>query len=348
MEGRREIVANSALHLNIVGRGLTHDPEILRQIDSLKKEIDKKDEAILKLNKDLRDLREQNDNLQITVKSKDKEIKTLREKIQKLESEKKTLQTNLKAVQVELDAVKNEVAEMKDKNTTLKTDVAKLSTRVDEVTKDLDESMREKSNLEEKNSTLELTVEKLSKKVDGMTEDLEESISENRSLKKEVDDLRESLEMANKVLAVPERMALPFIPSADPLISASLVLGELCWQIQGMMYQHVFPNSYDSKKSYKMKHIEQDIDDLEDEQQRKEAKKIWSELKEKVKCKRQHIRAMKSIQDGRNVTAHPVIDEVLVDTSVRIMNQAGKLEDWHSLPIVNELIAMWKQLAQSK
>lgn len=231
---------------------------------------------------------------------------------------------------------------MKDKNTTLKTDVAKLSTRVDEVTKDLDESMREKSNLEEKNSTLELTVEKLSKKVDGMTEDLEESISENRSLKKEVDDLRESLEM------VPERMALPFIPSADPLISASLVLGELCWQIQGMMYQHVFPNSYDSKKSYKMKHIEQDIDDLEDEQQRKEAKKIWSELKEKVKCKRQHIRAMKSIQDGRNVTAHPVIDEVLVDTSVRIMNEAGKLENWHSLPIVNELIAMWKQLAQSK
>lgn len=111
---------------------------------------------------------------------------------------------------------------MKDKNTTLKTDVAKLSTRVDEVTKDLDESMREKSNLEEKNSTLELTVEKLSKKVDGMSEDLEESISENRSLKKEVDDLRESLEM------VPERMALPFIPSADPLISASLVLGELC------------------------------------------------------------------------------------------------------------------------
>ena len=93
MEGRREIVTNSALHLNIVGRGLTHDPQILRQIDSLKKEIDKKVEAILKLNKDLRDLREQNDNLQITVKSKDKEIKTLREKIQKLESEKKTLET---------------------------------------------------------------------------------------------------------------------------------------------------------------------------------------------------------------------------------------------------------------
>ena len=40
MEGRREIVANSALHLNIVRGGPTHDPKILRQIDSLKKEIE--------------------------------------------------------------------------------------------------------------------------------------------------------------------------------------------------------------------------------------------------------------------------------------------------------------------
>ena len=36
-----------------------------------------------------------------------------------------------------------------------------------------------------------------------------------------------------------------------------------------MMYKHVFPNSYDSKKSYMMKHIEQDIDDLEDERRAK-------------------------------------------------------------------------------
>ena len=76
----------------------------------------------------------------------------------------------------------------------------------------LDESMRENSNLEEKNTTLKLTVEKLSKKVDGMTKDMEESISENRSLKKKVEDLRESLEMANKVPAVPERMALLINP----------------------------------------------------------------------------------------------------------------------------------------
>lgn len=76
----------------------------------------------------------------------------------------------------------------------------------------LDESMRENSNLEEKNTTLKLTVEKLSKKVDGMTEDMEESISENRSLKKKVEDLRESLEMAKKVPAVPERMALLINP----------------------------------------------------------------------------------------------------------------------------------------
>ena len=346
MEGRSQIVAKQALQFGISLAGRPNsDPEILKQIDYLKKEIEKKNEALLKLNKDLRHLQEQNDNLQITVESKDKEIKALKEKIKKLESDKKTLETNLRAVQVELEDVRTEVTEMKERNATLKKDVAKLSTRMDEVSKNLDESVSENTALEERNAKLEITVEKLSKKMDGMTKSLEESMCENTTLKKEVDNLRE--EMASKEPA-PERMALPFL-SAAPLIEASLVLGELCCRIQGMMYQKVLPNFYDRRKSYKMKHIDQDIDDLlEDEQQKEEAKKKWSELKEKLKFKRRHTRAMKSIQDSRNMTAHPEIDEGVVDASVKLMNQAGELKDWHSLSCVNELIEMWKLLAQTQ
>lgn len=340
MAGTREVVTKQALQLGISLEGRPNrDPEIFKQIESLKKEIEKKNDALLRLNKDLRDLREQNDNLQITVDSKDKEIKTLKEKIKKLENEKKTLETNLRAVEVELIDVRSEVAEMKERNATLKKDVAKLSTKMNEVAKNLDESINENTALEERNATLEITVEKLSKKMDGMTKNLEESMSENTALKKEVGNLREEVESMALV-------GFPFPFLSDPVERASLVLGELCKRVQGMMYQKVFPNDYDYKKSYRVKHINEDIDELDDEQQKEEARKKWSELKKKLKCDRRHTRAMNSIQEGRNMTAHQDIDEDIVDTSVKLMDRAGKLTGWQSLACVNELIEMWKMLAQ--
>lgn len=54
---------------------------------------------------------------------------------------------------------------------------------------------------------------------------------------------------------------------------------------------------------------------------------------------------MKSIQINRNLTAHHEISEDMVDSAVKLMDDAGKLADWHSLSCVNELKEMWKQLA---
>lgn len=143
---------------------------------------------------------------------------------------------------------------------------------MDNIKENLDESIRENTALEEKNVTLELNVSKLTKKLHGLTKDLEETTSENRSLRKKVD----VLEVVTKAPAVPERIALSSIQALpDPVVLANLVLGELCWQIQGMMYQRVLPDFYDSMRSYKIKHIDQDIEDLlENEQQKIKARKI--------------------------------------------------------------------------
>ena len=316
---RSELLVNT-LAFSLEGGRLNRDSETVQnhttQIASLRREIEEKEEAISKLNKDLKDLRGQNDDLKITVESKDEEIKSLKEKIDKLESEKKSLETKLRSVQSELEAVKMEVDELKEANKTS----------------------------EVRNVTMEMEVKKLSKKMEGMTQNLEETVNENSALKKEVRNLREKVqEMAS---SVPERMPLLSDPIAE---KALVVLGQLCWRIQAMMYKEVFPNSYDDKKSYKVKHIEEDIEELEDEQQKAEAQEKWASLKKKLHWKKlQHTRAMKSIQDIRNVAAHPELDEQLLLSSAKLMEQKGKLSGYHSAARVNELIEIWKILVQSQ
>jgi len=300
------------------GRMMALDPEIINnhteQIVFLKREIQEKNEAISRLNKDMKDLREQNVDLKITVESKNREIKALKDKIDKLETEKKVLETKLRSVEVELEAVRKDFLELKKAN---------------------------KIN-EEKNVILEENVEKLSKKMDGMKQSLEEARSENTSLQKKVQDLEYAVQR-KAPFGVSERMALSYL--SDPVERASLILGELCWRIQAMMYEKVLPNSYDYKKSYKVKHIEEDIAELDDDQQKREAQRRWAELKKKLNWKKsRHTRAMKSIQDSRNMKAHPDLSEELLVTSAEVMEKAEKLTDWHDPACVQELIEMWKKL----
>ena len=127
------------------------------------------------------------------------------------------METNLRSVEGELEAVRKEVIELQEANKTS----------------------------EERNAALDMNVKKLSKKMDGMAQNLEESRNENSTLKMEVRNLQE--EVQSMASSVPERMLF------DPVEKASLVLGELCWQIQAMMYQRVLPNSYNKRKSYKVK-----------------------------------------------------------------------------------------------
>ena len=297
---------------------LALDPQIIdnhtEQIEFLKREIQKKNEAISHLNNDMKELREQNDDLKITVESKNRDIKALKEKIAKLESEKKELEKKLKSVEVELEAVKEEVVVLKEAN---------------------------KIN-EEKNAELQENVEKLSHKMEGIKKSLEETNGENTSLKRKIQDLQEVVQRKTAFGVPADRIGLPYL--SDPVEGALLILGELCWRVQGMMYQKVHPNSYDEKKSYKVKHIDEDIEELEEET-RQAAQKRWDELKKKLKWKkRQHTRAMKSIQESRNITAHPELNEEMLATSLDVMERAGRLTDWHNSACIKEFIEMWKKL----
>ena len=98
----------------IIG-ALNRDPETVenhtRQIESLKKEIEGKDKTLSRLNKDLKDLRAQNDDLQITLESKNQEIEALKDKVDKLETERKILEKKLQYVELKFKDLKNQTDE---------------------------------------------------------------------------------------------------------------------------------------------------------------------------------------------------------------------------------------------
>ena len=111
------------------------------------------------------------------------------------------------------------------------------------------------------------------------------------------------------------------------------------------MYQKVHPSLYDEETNYtmyKVKHIEEieieieDMNDIKDEQRKGEAKQRWDELKKKLKWV---VRAMKSLQMSRNVTAHPKLNEELIVFSAEMMKKGGKLP-----ACIEEFITMWKTL----
>lgn len=245
-----------------------------------------------------------------------REIEEKDEAISRFNKDLKDLREQNDELKITVESKDEEIKALKEKINKLESEKKTLETKLEAVRKEVDE-------LKERNVTMEMEV---------------------KALKKEVKNLRE--EVQDRRSSVSERMPLPF--QFDHAVEkASLVLGQLCWRIQAMMYKNVLPSSYDDRTSYKVKHIEEDIEELEDDQQKVEAKKRWATLKKKLNWKKlQHTRAMKSIQGARNDTAHPDLDEQLLIASATLMEQEGKLTGHHSAARVNELIEMWKKLVQ--
>ena len=200
---------------------------------------------------------------------------------------------------------------------------------------------------EEKNATLQEELEKMSKKVDEMNKTLDENAIENASRKKEIKNVQETVQLTALSGGFDKKPLTQSYEQQARIEKATINLSQLCWQILAMMYQSVFPHCYDDKTSYKVKHIQEDIDRISDDQLKDDVKQRWDELKNKLNWKKaRHQRAMKSLQDSRNQTAHPTLTEKVLVDSADLMNKEGRVSGWHSYECVKELIEMWKTLKQ--
>ena len=340
-----------------------------KKIKALENKIDKleSDKAALQkklssLEVELESVSQQGVELKEANKANEEKNATL---VDKLESDKAALQKKLSSLEVELESVSQQGVELKEAN---KANEEKNATLVDKLESDKAALQKKLSSLEvelesvrqqgvelkeankanqEKNATLEEELEKMSKKVDEMNKTLDENAIENASRKKEIKNVQETVQLTALSGGFDKKPLTQSSEQQARVEKATINLVQLCWKIQAMMYQSVFPHCYDDKTSYKVKHIEEDIDGISDDQRKDDVKQRWDELKKKLNWKKaRHQRAMKSLQDSRNQTAHPTLTEKVLVDSADLMNKEGRLSGWHSYECVKELIEMWKTLKQ--
>ena len=206
-EDATEIVTQSTV-LGIIG-AQNRDSETVenhtRQIESLKKEIEEKDKTLSRLNKDLKDLRAQNDDLQITLESKNQEIEALKDKVDKLETERKILEKKLQHVELEFKDLKNQTDE---KNKEIRDFKILLESKDKEITamkrelKDLkdqnDERAKEIKVLTISLESKDKEIIALKDKIRGLENALKSLELFTEALKKEWEDAREASKKSEK------------------------------------------------------------------------------------------------------------------------------------------------------
>ena len=305
---RREVHQERANRLN----------EIMfsEEIESLKKQIDEKNREIIDLRKAMVALEEQNQELNVALKSRNEEIKALKARIGRLENDKKELADELQSVKVKVSRMESDMKELSE---------AKMAQ-------------------EEKNMELQEHLDKVSGKME----------SRNQAIKKEIREIKESqhkeLPPSAGLPRAPRQITPPLLPRhlqiADRELHASLLLGELCRQVQNKMYKVVFPNSFSPFRNYKMKNIHRDLEKLPQPTEEKErSKKRWDEVYGKFKWDEAYEEAMKALQESRNYDAHPSpLTEEGLNRAAEMMDAKGSLKGWLSLKRVHELIQIWKQL----
>lgn len=322
------------------------------EIESLKTEIQEKDEKISRLNNEIKKLQAENDR-------KAKKIEQLENKIEELEHDKADLETKLDSVRAELAAVKKQVANLKEENKASREMVDKMSKQITELKEDktdleskLDSvqvehtalknrTEKQISKLIEENKASRDVRDETSRKLEEMAIALELNEKENMSLRTEMKKVKET---------VRNRRTSPlYLPDSTEQAAekASFYLAEMCSQIQAMMYQSVLPDSYDEKSSHKIDHIEEDIEnEIKDTGPKQEAKRRWADLKKKLNWdQRLHLRMIKSLKCRRNKTAHPLLNETVLWESLDLMKKHGVIGE-RDAPRVEELIHMWKTLTE--
>lgn len=317
-------IAETAEVTIVRGGGPTHDQgriiESLKvhehgeKIESLNKEIQKKDDEIVALQKALQELREKNDELNSALKSKDVEIAKLTSRIDELEEEKRGLQKKLGSVELDLGLLRKEVEKL----------------------------TKAKSSQEQTSLRLQQDLDRVWRNMETVKGDLEKKTKENDDLKKEMKEIKASQHKGLLPLMLGARGSPIKPPPSTTLpktsLEALLHLGEMCRQLQIKLYKSVFPNSFVKNMNYKVGTIQRHLKFPNTE----EAKNKWVMIQKKFNWKEMYEEAMILLQETRNAEAHPEISKESLQCAISMMNQTNDLTGWFSLELLKDLMHMWE------
>ena len=227
-EDATEIVTQSTV-LGIIG-AQNRDSETVenhtRQIESLKKEIEEKDNTLSRLNKELKDLQAQNDDLQITLESRNQEIEALKDKVDKLETERKILEKKLQHVELEfkdlkiqndeknkeirdlkisleskdneITAMKRELKDLKDQNDERAKEIKVLTISLESKDKEIIALKDKIRGLENALKSLELLTEALKKEWEDASEASRKSEKDRKEMKLTIEKLSKNIQRMTK------------------------------------------------------------------------------------------------------------------------------------------------------
>ena len=347
---------NFALHVVTISNRERREENIVSEIKSLKEALDEKNREISKLTEEVETILEERKELNFLLKAKDKQIESLKKQVIHLKVVNEDLKERLISLEAESTELtkKNEdlekkidelIDDLKSKNAEiilLKGEIDELKTQVKKLTIDNEKVTNQMKKVNTDNTQLKETCALL----EGKNMELEDKVTllddKIQFYKEEQKKIKQKLE--DQIRSRRQERAIEMPKSND-----ALVLGELCWRVQSMIYKNVLPQSeYDERVSYKIDYLEQDLDLLEEKVQ---AKKAWKEVLETLNWDERKVkrlaRAMRMIQGQRNVVAHPELNEEMINQSVQRMNAEGKLSCWCSFADVTELICAWKKLNEN-
>ena len=227
-EDATEIVTQSTV-LGIIG-AQNRDSETVenhtRQIESLKKEIEERDNTLSRLNKELKDLQAQNDDLQITLESRNQEIEALKDKVDKLETERKILEKKLQYVELEfkdlkiqndeknkeirdlkisleskdneITAMKRELKDLKDQNDERAKEIKVLTISLESKDKEIIVLKDRIRGLENALKSLELFTEALKKEWEDAREARKKSEKDKKEMKLTIEKLSKNIQRMTK------------------------------------------------------------------------------------------------------------------------------------------------------
>ena len=197
-----------------------------RQIESLKKEIEERDNTLSRLNKELKDLQAQNDDLQITLESRDQEIEALKDKVDKQETERKILEKKLQYVELEfkdlkiqndeknkeirdlkisleskdneITAMKRELKDLKDQNDERAKEIKVLTISLESKDKEIIALKDKIRGLENALKSLELFTEALKKEWEDAREASKKSEKDRKEMKLTIEKLSKNIQRMTK------------------------------------------------------------------------------------------------------------------------------------------------------
>ena len=240
----------------VVGQNLVSHPRYV--IEELNRKLKLKNLEITELQKQTKNLEtEKNDlekrlevleelSLHLSLKVsllKNAELKELKEQISALKTEKKELEKRIKSLESEVSALKSDKKKESEKRTkSLKSKISELG--------------ESHGRMEGRNMALEEEIGNLKETIQSM----KKNFQEDARLRKKLEDYFCATQ-----------------PNSDEAREKedNLLLGELRWRIQSLIYKKILPPTvYHEKQSYKVDFIERDINLLEDEDKGK-ARQAW-------------------------------------------------------------------------